>query len=421
MKIQGLRGTRDFYPELMQELNYIFSKWREVSKKYGYQEFDGPLLEPLELWTLKSGNEIPEQTYRFKDKSNSDIAVRPELTPTLARMIAAKQKELTKPIKWFSIGRFWRYEAPQSGRLREFFQFNVDCLGTDSMKADTEVIAMAIEVMRAFGCTKDDFYIRISNRKLINAIFNEMDIKPESIKELSRLIDKSDKIGEKEFESGLKGLGLKDAQIKKLKNFLSLKSLDKIKDLDENGKSGLRELKELLSYLESYEFSEYVELDLSIMRGFDYYTSTVFEVFDRKKELRAIAGGGRYDDLVKDFGGEPCAGIGFGMGDVVLGLFLKNLGKFPSSINGIDYFIAPVSEDVYPKAVEIGSILRKKYSVCIDVTGRSLSKLMDYANSIKAKSLVIVGKKDLDKKEVTVRQMDTGKEEKLKLDKLGNL
>lgn len=421
MKIQGLKGTRDFYPELMQELGYIFKIWKETAKKYCYQEFDGPLLEPIELWTLKSGSEIPEQMYRFKDKSNSEIAVRPELTPTLARMIAAKQKELPKPIKWYSVGRFWRYEAPQSGRLREFFQFNVDCLGTDSMKADAEVIALAISTMLAFNCTKDDFYIRISNRKLTNSFLNSLGIK--KLKELSRLIDKADKIEEKEFNAGLKDLGLKESQIKKLRNFLAVKSLEKLnaKDLDESGKSGLSELKQLLSYLKYYGFSEYIEIDLSIMRGFDYYTSTVFEVFDKKKEFRAIAGGGRYDDLVKDFGGESCPGIGFGMGDVVLSLFLKKLEKRPKLVQEIDYFIAPISEDVYPKAAEIATILRKKYLVSLDVSGRSLSKLMDYANSIKTRNLIIVGKKDLEKGEITLKIMDSGVEEKLKLDKLERL
>lgn len=421
MKIQGLRGTRDFYPELMQRLNYIFNAWKKAAEKFGYLEFDGPLIEPIELWTLKSGNEIPEQMYRFKDKSNSEIAIRPELTPTLARMIAAKQKELSKPIKWYSIARCWRYEAPQSGRLREFFQFNVDCLGTDSMKADAEVIAIAISLMLDLECTKNDFYVRVSNRKLASSLF--LNLKVNNVKELSKLIDKYDKIPEKEFDAGLKGLGFDEKKTKKLKELLAIKSLDEInaKELDENGKKGLEELKSLFSYIKIYGFKEYVGLDLSIMRGFDYYTSTVFEVFDRTKELRAIAGGGRYDDLVKDFGGEPCPGIGFGMGDVVLGLLLEKINKMPKFSNNIDYFIAPVSEDVYSKAAEIASALRTKYNVSIDVTGRGLSKLIEYASSINAKNLVIVGKKDLDTGVVTVRNMNSGTENKVKLESIGKL
>jgi len=164
MKIQGLRGTRDFYPSLMRELNYIFKIWRVVSERFGYEEFDGPMIEPALLYK-KSGAEIPEQMYRFKDKSDEELAVRPELTPTLARMVTAKQKEFVKPIKWYSISRSLRYEAPQSGRLREFFQYNVDCLGTDSMKSDAEVIAVGINVLLELKCNKEDFYIRISNRK----------------------------------------------------------------------------------------------------------------------------------------------------------------------------------------------------------------------------------------------------------------
>lgn len=419
MKVQGLRGTRDFFPELMLELNYLFNAWREASLKYGYQEFDGPLLEPVELWTLKSGNEIPEQMYRFKDKSDSEIAVRPELTPTLARMIATKQKELVKPIKWFSIGRFWRYEAPQSGRLREFFQFNVDCLGTDSMKADAEVISMAISVMLKLGCTNEDFYIRVSNRRLANSLFSAFS----KSRELPRLIDKSGKLSKEDFNKSLEELGLDKNKITQLNNLLSIETLNNFDEsnLDESGKKGLNELNELFQLLESYGLSEYVKLDFSIMRGMDYYTSTVFEVFDKKKEFRAIAGGGRYDDLVSEFGGEPCSGIGFGMGDVVLSLFLKKLNKMPEMPSNLDYFIAPVTAGVYPKAVEIASILRKKYNVSIDVSGKSLSKLMDYANTMKARNMIIVGKKDLEKNEVTLKLMDSGNETKVEFSELERL
>lgn len=422
MKIQGLRGTRDFYPSLMRELNYIFKIWRVVSERFGYEEFDGPMIEPALLYK-KSGAEIPEQMYRFKDKSDEELAVRPELTPTLARMVTAKQKEFVKPIKWYSISRSLRYEAPQSGRLREFFQYNVDCLGTDSMKSDAEVIAVGINVLLELKCNKEDFYIRISNRKLASSLISSLGVKEGSLKELSRLIDKYDKLSDIEFVKGLKDLGLNEKQISKLKGYISLKSIKKIdiKNLDENGKKGLEELNQLFSYLEAYGLTEYVEFDFSIMRGFDYYTSTVFEIFDRKKEFRAIAGGGRYDDLVKDFGGEPCSGIGFGMGDVVLGLLLKKLGKFPELTIDVDYFIAPVSDDVYPKAAEIASTLRKKYNVSIDVTGRGLSKLIDYANTIKVKNLVIVGKKDLDTGVVTVRDMNSGTEKKVKLESISKI
>ncbi|MBU2638949.1 MAG: histidine--tRNA ligase [Nanoarchaeota archaeon] len=418
-KAQGLKGTRDFYPKEMNELNAIFNIWKAAARRFNYSEFDGPMLEPAELWTLKSGSEIPEQMYSFKDKSNKEIAVRPELTPTLARMVAAKQKELQKPIKWFSIARCWRYEAPQSGRLREFFQLNVDCLGTESMKADAEVIATAVEIMKSFNCTENDFYVRLNNRKLITALILGAGVKKASLKDVSRILDKKDKLSEKDFMLALKDLGLKQDVIDNLIAMLNSEiSSIKPDKLDEDGKKGYNELMELIGYLNAYGIFKYCKIDFTIMRGFDYYTSTVFEVFDKSGEFRAIAGGGRYDDLVKDFGGEKCPGVGYGMGDVVLSLFLKKLNKFPESKQEVDYYIAPVNEDVMKQAIDIAGKLRKNADVEIDITGKNLKKQFDYANSINAKKIVIVGEKDLKENKVTIRDMKTGKEEKVNLNSL---
>ncbi|MFH0798235.1 MAG: histidine--tRNA ligase [Candidatus Woesearchaeota archaeon] len=423
MNVQGLKGTRDFYPENMRTLNYIFSKWKSAALKFGYQEIDGPLLEPIELWTLKSGNEIPEQMYRFKDKGDREVAIRPELTPTIARMVAQKQRELPKPIKWFSIPRCWRYEAPQSGRLREFFQFNLDCLGTTSMLTDAEVIATAVEIMKSFGCGKKDFFVRLNNRKLLTSLFLSTGIKQKQLQEVCRLIDKKCKLRKGDFELAMKEMKATDKQIEMIKDILeydSLKDVDASK-LDENGKKGYEEVKELMKCLEDLNVAEFIKLDFSIMRGFDYYTSTVFEVFDASHELRAIAGGGRYEDLVKDFGGEPCPGVGYGMGDVVLEMFLRKLGKMPELKRDVDYYVAPINKDVLGKAMEIANILREKYSVEVDLMEKNLRKQFEYADSIGAKKIVIVGPKDLEEKKVTVREMASGKEEKISLDKIKKL
>ncbi|MEA3378036.1 MAG: histidine--tRNA ligase [Nanoarchaeota archaeon] len=417
MKINKLRGTRDFYPKEMILLNYIFSTWKDIAEKFGYEEVDGPLLEPVDLWTLKSGSEIPEQMYNFKDKSGREVAIRPEFTPTIARLVAQKQKGLIKPIKWYSIPRCWRYEAPQSGRLREFFQFNIDCLGTTSMMADAEIIITAIEIMKKFGCTEKDFYIRLNNRKLIASLFSLAGIKKKQLQEVCRLIDKKDKLMKDDFELSLKDLKLNKIQIDKIKTVLDYDLLNKIDEasLDNLGKQGYNELKGLLGYLKKYK--KYIKLDFSIMRGFDYYTSTVFEIFDKSNKFRAIAGGGRYENLVKDFGGESCPGVGYGMGDVVISLFLEQLNKLPELNNGVDFYIAPI-KDVLQEALNIAIKLRKKYSVNIDLMGRSLRKQLDYANSIKAKKVIIVGSKDLAKKQVTVRDMVSGKEKKIKVNQL---
>ncbi len=423
MKVQNLRGTRDFYPELMAELNAIFRVWKQAAESFGYDEVEGPLLEPVGLWELKSGEEIPEQMYRFKDKSGREVAIRPELTPTLARMVAEKQKALQKPIKWYSIPRCWRYEAPQAGRLREFFQFNLDCLGTDSMMADAEVIATAVEVMRKLKCTEQDFYVRLNNRKLISALLSGTGIPEGKLKDVSRLVDKRDKMKGSDFELALNDLGIGEGQIKAVKEVLAYKGLDDVDydSLSEEGKSGYDELKELIKLLDSYKLGRYIKIDFSIMRGFDYYTSTVFEIFDAKGEFRAIAGGGRYDDLVKEFGGERCPGVGYGMGDVVLSLFLDKLGKLPKVEKEVDYFIAAVKPEMVADVLKIASFLRGnscpccRRSVAVDIVGRSFKKQMDYANAIGAKKVVIVGPKEIKEGKVMLRDMVSGEEKKVNI------
>ena len=416
MKIQGLTGTRDFYPEEMRSLQYIIKAWKASAEKYGYEEVDGPMLEPAELWKQKG--ELSEQIYDFKDKGDRDVAIRPEFTPSLARMVAQKQKALTKPIRWYGIIRCWRYERPQSGRLREFFQFNIDCLGTESMKADAEVIAVAVETLKQLNVTPKEAYVRISNRKIIKGLLEEIDVS--SIAEIERIIDKKDKVQEKDFEKMLQDAGLKKEQIFGLKDILGISRIEELErqELNETAKKGLQELKELFGYLKAYGIEKYCELDMTIVRGLDYYTSTVFEVFDRSRKFRAIAGGGRYDDLVADFGGEKCPGVGLGMGDVVLQLFLKEKNKLQAMPKGIDYYISPISDKVVPKAMELAQKLRENSNVEIDISGRGLTKQLDYANSTGAKKVIIIGENDLKGGKITVKDMKTGKDQKIKISEL---
>ena len=413
MKIQPVKGTKDFYPEEKALQNYIFNIWRSISLQYGFEEVDTPVLEPTEIYK-KSGEEIPEQLFSFKDKSERNIALRPETTPSIARMIASKN--LTKPIKWFSISKCFRYENPQSGRTREFTQFNLDILGTKNMLADAEVISTAIKIMLSFKLTNKDFFVRISNRKLMESILVSFGLKESQLKIIYRLIDKICKISEKDFKLTLKEYKLTDKQIKDVLELLKIKDFKKLEKykLDKKGEEGLAELKELFSYLKTFNLDKYCRLDLSIMRGFDYYTSTVFEVFDAKGEFRAIAGGGRYDNLLELFDAEPCPGVGYAMGDIVLTLFLKERNKLPEIKKGIDYYIAPVNEKLYKLSIEIAEKLRAEgNSVEIDLMNRNLGKQFNYANSINAKKVIIIGERDLPK--VTIRDMATGKEEKKKI------
>ena len=403
MATDKVRGTRDFYPEDKRVLNYIFNSWKSVAESFGYEEVDGPILEPVELYR-KSGQEVPEQMYRLTDKANRELVLRPETTPTVARMISAR-RDLQKPIKWYSVSRCLRYEAPQSGRLREFFQFNLDVLGSRSMMADAEAITTAVRIMEKFGLTRKDFYVRISNRKLAEAVILDAGVEKNKLKEVYRLIDKLGKITEKDFVLSLKDIGVNgDGLLKALK-------ADRLDDL--NNYDGAGELRELFSFLKKFKVDKYCVIDLTIMRGFDYYTSTIFEVFDATKELRAIAGGGRYDELAPN-----CPGIGYGMGDVVLELLLRKKGKIKKLDKDIDYFVAYVDSSVLDKAIEISEKLRERYKVEMDVSMRNLGKQFKYANSVKAKKVIVVGPDELKQGKVVVRDMTTGKEEKKDISKL---
>src|SRR3989338_1724678 len=296
MRVERYKGMRDFYPEDWRRLQALCTVWKQVAIRFGYEEMEGPLLEPVELYQ-KSGQELPEQLFRFSDKSGQQVALRPDLTPPLARMIA-RRRDLQFPLRWFSIPRCFRYEAMQAGRGRDFFQFNLDLLGSTSMQADAEVIATAVEIMRAFTLSKKDFYVRLSNRKLVQGLLEGLGISGAQLQTVYRILDKWEKLTNKDFDLALKDCGLTPQQTASLTKLLKTKDLTKLPSLNVLGQRGREELEALFTFLKAYKVLPYCELDLSIMRGFDYYTSTVFEVFDRKKELRALAGGGRYENLV---------------------------------------------------------------------------------------------------------------------------
>ncbi len=396
-----MKGFRDFYPEEKGKISYIFDIWKKIVEKYGYEEIDMPILENIEIYN-KSGSEIPEQIYRFKDKKGREVALRPETTPSIARMIKAKP-DLKKPIKWFSISQCYRYERLQKGRNREFFQLNVDYLGSKTMQADAEVIVTLINILKEFKLNEKNFYIKISNRKLMEDMFKECMVK--NVKEVSRVLDKKDKLSEGELKKELKKLKLSDLQIKDLFKFFEIKRLEEIEVKSE----GLEELKELFSILKKYKVSKYVELDLGVMRGFDYYTGTIFEAFDRKGKFRAIAGGGRYDNLA----GVP--GVGYAMGDIVLGLFVKN--KIPELKSKTEILIIPIN--TLNECLDIGEKLRKEgLNVEVDLLGRNISKNLDYANKKGIEYVLIIGEDELKKKKVKLKNMENGKEELLSLPSL---
>ena len=309
--MQTLPGFRDFLPEDCAKRNYIFARWREVARRYGFMEWEGPLLEPTDLYKKKSGAEIVDQLFSFTDKGEREVALRPELTPTLARVIAAHEREFKKPLKWFSIGQFFRYEKQQRGRLREHFQLNCDVIGENDLAADIELVALCIDILRAFGLTEKDFVVRISDREFWTDFLREKDVPGDRWEEFLQAIDK---FGREPRDKTAEKLG---------------KLADPIFAMLESGGGNSGKLDRLVDGLRGLGLVDFVSIDVGIVRGLAYYTGIVFEVFDRGRKLRAIAGGGRYDNLISQLsdGAISMPAVGFAMGDVVLGELINEIPR----------------------------------------------------------------------------------------------
>jgi len=418
MKYQAPKGMEDYYAEQKAVQQKIFKVFRDVAARYGYLEVDTPAMESFAILSAKSGEEIKQQIFMIEKRGSEELGLRFDLTVPITRLFVSKQKELVKPVKWFSIGPMWRYEAPQKGRLREFSQLSVEMFGSDRPEADAELLNLIIDIMKGLGLTDKDFFIKINNRKLLEGILLTA-IKKEQLEEVTRVIDKKNKLTDEEFEQELLDLGLDNFKIQRIRHAIQFngkpsKVLKEIRkhfaDVPEETKAGITEMVNICSLINE----KYVVLDLSVARGLAYYTGTVFEVFDKQEKFRSMAGGGRYDQMVELFGGEKCPATGFAIGEAVTTLVLKECNKLPEPELEPDYFIAVVSDDVKPDALKLAQKLRKKYKVDIDLMGRKLKKQFDYANSINAKKVIVVGPDEVKAKEFTVKDMKTGKEEKKK-------
>lgn len=351
-KINRLTGFRDFYPEEMAFRNWLFGKMRQVAKEFGYQEYAGPALEKLSLYEAKSGEElVKKQAYIFKDKKGEKIALRPEMTPTLARMVAQKKSQLIFPLRWFNIGPRWRYERPQRGRFREFWQWDVDLIGVNSPEADAEIIALAASFLKALRLTPEEVVIKVNNRRLIEQKLDLIEIPLKKKPLIFSLIDKKDKLKSTAWDQELLKNNLTPLQIKDLKGILQ--------DKDFSNES--EELTAIFSTLKDLGVDRYVEFDPSVVRGLDYYTGTVFEGRDRAGEFRAILGGGRYDSLVTILGGEEATGVGFAAGDAVLTAVLAKYQKIPKlAATSTQVLVTIFNEGLYREALTTASLLRKK-------------------------------------------------------------
>lgn len=403
-KIKTVKGTREFYPEEMALRNYLYDKVRSASQAFGYQEYDGPFIEPIELYAAKSGEElVKKQSFTFEDRGGASVTLRPELTPSLARMIAARQNELTYPVRWWSFGPFWRYESPQKGRTREFFQWNIDMLGVASPEADAELIAVAATFLRSVGLSPERALIYVNNRRLMESEFDALGIAPGKRLDVSGLVDRRSKMEPARWEEYALEIGLAQSQLDGLKDVLGNNDLWKKSD----------ELTRLFAALEALGVSEYIRFDPNIMRGLLYYTGTVFEAFDVSGSLkRAILGGGRYDNLLADVGGQPLPGMGFAMGDVVIGVILQEANLLPEfQATPAQVLVTVFDEKLSVESYRLAAELRNAgLNTMVYPEPAKLQKQFKFADKMKMKVVLVLGPDEAEKGEVVAKNLLNGEQ-----------
>ncbi len=396
--VQSVKGTRDFYPEEMAARSWLQSILREVSESFGYQEYDGPFLEKIDLYAAKSGEElVKEQSFVFEDRGGGWVTLRPELTPSLARMVAQKQNELIYPLRWWSFGPFWRYERPQKGRTREFFQWNIDLIGASSVEADAELVAVCIRFFQRVGLKPSQVRVFVNNRRLMDAELQTLGVAAEQKTGVFRLIDRRDKLSPEAWKAYAMELGLSEAQFDGVRALLEDPELWK-KSPD---------LVRLFEILNRMGIAEYVSFDPQIIRGLDYYTGTVFEAKDMDREGRSILGGGHYDNLVGDVGGEPLPGVGFAMGDVMVSLVLQKYGCLPAFERCPAQALVTVFDaDLLPTSFALAAGMRQAgvNTLCYPDPVK-LQKQLKYADRMGVRFVIIVGPDEAAENKATVKDL----------------
>ena len=420
---QPYKGTRDFYPDDMRLRNWFFGKIRSALELASYEEYNGPMLESLDMYIAKSGEEIAtKQTYNFSDRGGRMVAIRPEMTPSVARIVAAKLGELNYPLKWFSIPNMYRYERPQHGRLREFWQLNVDIFGCDTYEADLDVIESAISVMRSFGADETMFKVRINNRRFFNDVIAAVcNTDAEGAKKVSKVVDRKGKVERESYEKDLFELGLNSEQIAQIDALYTM-SVKEATALCPDS-LGSQELVALFDMLEKTGLDKYCVFDFGIIRGLDYYTGTVFEVFDEAPENnRAMFGGGRYDNLVGMFAkNAKISGVGYGMGDVTLEDFLRTHNLIPDLFRSEAKVLVTRFDDVpYEKYLELAQSLRDLgVTASVYVGSKKFGKQIDYAVKGHYSHVLIMGASEAEAGNVKLKNLETREENTVSLDKLG--
>jgi len=415
MQFKAVRGTRDFYPEQMRLRNWITDAWRRVSVRNGFEEYDSPIFEHLDLFTAKSGDEIAEQLFSLTDRGGRSLAIRPETTPALARMINARINSLPRPIKWFSIGRCCRAERPQKGRTREFFQWNVDVVGSDDVLADAECIFVCVDFLREIGLSPSDVQVRIGSRALTMAGLRKLGIAGEQAEKVLPVLDKRPRLAENEFAKLARTAGMSDEQREGICRFQGSSSPEALTEAlagEDGVQKDLDDLAGLIDALTQMGVGEYCTLDMRMVRGLAYYTGVVYEIFDTTQSLRAIGGGGRYDDLLEVLGGPKLGATGFGMGDVVLGILLEEKGKIPDLPRSVEFFVIDAEDGLGRKVLQVVGALRGSgYETDFSYARKSLTKQLKEANKRGAKRAVIVRTDGL-----AIKDLATGKQTDVSLE-----
>merc|ERR1740130_1136526 len=409
------RGTRDFYPEDMALRSWLFGQWRETARLYGFEEYDAPVLESEELYVRKAGEDVTQQLYNMEDRSGRKLALRPEMTPSLARMVLARRNSLALPLKWFSIPQCWRYERTTRGRRREHYQWNLDVWGAQELTAEAELLGAAVGNI---GITSEEVGVKVSTRSVLSELLvDKLGLAPELFASTCVLIDKLDKMPQEEVRTALQELGLPAASCDLLFSTLALKDLDALAKVLGDDSAAVRELKELFRLGAAYGYSDWLVLDLTVVRGLAYYTGVVFEGFDRSGELRAIFGGGRYDKLLGSFGGEALPAAGFGFGDAVIVELLKMNNKLPSlSRTEVQAVVFPFEEELRETAMSAAAALRGAGMATDLVLEKKKTKwAFKHAEKLGADYLVFIAPTEAAEGNARVKDLATGEEENVPL------
>ena len=416
---QGVRGTRDFYPEDMRIRNWLFDNFRSAARSHGFEEYDSSVLEHEELYTRKQGEEITQQLYNFEDKGGRRVALRPEMTPSLARMVMARAGAMPTPMKWFSIPQCWRYERTQRGRGREHYQWNVDIWGSDAVQADAELLSVLTSFFEGVGLNADDLVIRISSRKVLEEVLGSLGISGDAFAATCIIVDKMDRLPAEVVEQQLSDQGLDSDAIATIQSTLGLSDLDSLSSALGEGSEAARELATLFDLIDAYGIADWVAFDASVVRGLAYYTGPVFEAHDRGGKLRAICGGGRYDRLLSSLGGNDMPATGFGFGDMVIMELLNEKGLVPDLPSGNEDIVIAINEDLRSAAMSVATKLR--------ASGRLVDLVLDdkrmkwafrHAERTGAQRLVMVMPDEWAAGNVRIKELESGEESDVALSDL---